>query len=620
MKLIFTIVFLGCSIIIGQELRGTWLARNSLSSKESLAQAMDSLAKNNFNVVYVNAWSRGYPLWKSEVFFQETGLRIDPDFINRDILAEAVAEAHRLGLHVEAWFEYGFVGGWTGNQPPGVKGPIFQAHPNWVAKKIDGTELDASNFYWMIHTHKDVQNFLIALALEVVRNYDIDGIELDRIRYSSLEYGYDYYTDSLYRSEHNGNPPPLNYQNPNWLRWRADKLNDFAQRIKDSIKSANPLINLSNAPSLYSSNSYTSYQRYAQDWVSWVNNGYVDNVQVQSYVTTNIFWSSILDYIPSLVNNINKVYPSFAVKPGSSTLTNADVTQFINSSRSKGYKGNSIWYYIDLIPYFPHLKSNLFFDKTYPPFSTPDWREHYRIILVSDLANAVRTGDWRTSSISGYSGASLFANPGSNASIVYFFDIPASGIYEVYVFTVVGSNRTDSAEYAVYDSTGFVEFKYVDQSNVANKRWVKLGDYALKQGRSKVLKLSNNGVQPNKVVSADAVFISLNRRLSPNAAVSIQERDEEINYNEKIFNLRNHPNPFNGKSSLSFSLNSTLPYKISIFNIVGEKILEMDRLTGKIGVNNLELDLSSSQYPSGIYLLNLTQADKSESIKIILSK
>lgn len=620
MKLIFTIVFLSCSIIVGQELRGTWLARNSLSSKESLAQAMDSLAKNNFNVVYVNAWSRGYPLWKSEVFFQETGLRIDPDFINRDILAEAVAEAHRLGLHVEAWFEYGFVGGWAGNQPPGVKGPIFQAHPNWVAKKIDGTELDASNFYWMIHTHQDVQNFLIALALEVVRNYDIDGIELDRIRYSSLEYGYDYYTDSLYRSEHNGNSPPLNYQDPNWLRWRADKLNDFAERIKDSLKSANPFMNLSNAPSLYSSNSYTSYQSYAQDWVSWVNNGYVDNVQVQSYVTTNSFWSSILDYIPSLVNNINKVYPSFAVNPGSSTLTNSDVNQFINSSRSKGYKGNSIWYYTDLIPYFPYLKSNLFVDKTYLPFSTPDWREHYRITLISDLANAVRTGDWLTSTISGYSGASVFANPGSDASIVYFFDIPASGIYEVYVFTVVGSNRTDSAEYAVYDSTGFVEFKYVDQSNAVNKRWVKLGDYALKQGRSKVVKLSNNGIQPNKVVSADAVLISLNRRLSPNAAVSIQERDEEINYNEKIFDLRSHPNPFNGESFLSFSLNNTLPYKISIFNIVGEKILEMDGLTGKIGINNLELDLSSSQYPSGIYLLNLTQADKSESIKLILSK
>lgn len=620
MKTIFALVLLICSFNYSQELRGTWLARNSLTSKEALAQAMDSLAKNNFNVVYVNAWSRGYPLWNSDVFFQETGIKIDPEFVNRDVLAEAVAEGHRLGLHVEAWFEYGFVGGWTGNQPPGVKGPIFQTHPNWVARKVDGTEIDASNFYWMIHTHRDVQNFLIALAAEVTRNYDIDGIELDRIRYSSLEYGYDYYTDSLYRSEHNGNPPPINYQDSGWLRWRADKLNEFAQRIRDSIKIANPFVNVSNAPSLYSSNSYTSYQSFAQDWVSWVNNGFVDNIQVQSYVTTNSFWSSILDYIPTLVNNINKVYPSFAVKPGSTTFTNSDVSQFINTSRSKGYKGNSIWYYVDLIPYLPHLKANQFSVKAYPPFSSPDWREYYKVIVISDLTNAVRTGVWQTSTLTGYSGASIFANPGAFASVEYFIDVPVSGIYEVYAFTVVGSNRTDSAEYSIYDSLGFNGTKYIDQSNAFNKRWFKLGDYALKQGRSLVVKLTNNKVQPNNVVSADAVMISLNRRLSPNVTVSINDFKQDSNTNPKIFNLKNHPNPFNGQSTLSYNLNDLSPFRISIFNIVGEKVFEINSQPDKIGTNTIELDLSSSQFSSGIYLLNITQGEKSESIKIILSK
>ena len=112
------------SLSIAQELRGTWIARNTLNSKESIAQAMDSLANNNFNVVYINAWSRGYPLWQSDKFFQETGIKIDPDYSGRDILAEAIAEGHRLGLHVEAWFEYAFVGGSSGNHL-GVKGPSF---------------------------------------------------------------------------------------------------------------------------------------------------------------------------------------------------------------------------------------------------------------------------------------------------------------------------------------------------------------------------------------------------------------------------------------------------------------------------------------------------------------
>ncbi len=620
MKNLFLTFLICSSIVYSQEMRGTWIARNSLSSKEALAQAMDSLANNNFNIVYVNAWSRGYPLWQSDVFQQETGIRIDPEYTGRDILAEAIAEGHRLGLHVEAWFEYGFVGGWTGNQPPGVKGPIFQAHPDWVAKKVDGSEIDGSNFYWMVHTHKKVQDFLISLATEVTRKFDLDGIELDRIRYSSLQYGYDSYTDSLYRSEHNGNPPPINYQDPNWLRWRADKLNDFAKRIRDSIKAVNPKMNISNAPSLYSSNSYTSYQSFAQDWVYWVNNNFVDNVQVQSYVNTPTFFGSILDYIPSLVANINKVFPSFAVKPGSSTLTNEEVKQFINITRSKGYKGNSIWYYTDLIPYFPNLKANSFAVNNYPPFSTPDWRELYEIVLISDNLNAVRTGDWISSTLTGYSGASIYANPGAYASVDYFVDVPANGIYEIYAYAVIGSNRTDSAQYLVYDSLGNVTTKYINQSLNQNKRWYKLGDYSLKQGRQLVLKATNTGLQAGKVVSADAMMICLNRKLSPNVSTKVEYEGNNFQPDEKIFHLKNFPNPFNGQTTLSFSLNSLAPYKINVYNIVGEKIIEIDKQPENAGINHLEINLASLQFTSGIYLVNLIQSNKKESIKIIYSK
>ena len=620
MKFFFIILLVLSPLCRAQELRGTWIARNTLISKESIAQAMDSLANNNFNVVYINAWSRGYPLWQSDKFFQETGIKIDPDYSDRDILAEAIAEGHRLGLHVEAWFEYGFVGGWTGNQPPGAKGPIFQVHPDWVAKKINGTEIDGSNFYWMIHVHKDVQDFLIGLATEVARKYDLDGIELDRIRYSSLEYGYDNYTDSLYRTEHNGNPPPSDYQDANWLRWRGDKLNDFAKRIRDSVKAVNPNLNISNAPSLYSSNSYTSYESFAQDWVAWVNGDYVDNVQVQSYVTSASSFGNILDYIPSLITNKNKIFPCFAVKPGGTALTTSEVLQFINTSRNKGYNGNSIWYYTDLIPYFSALKSSVYNSKNYPPFSTLDWRELYKIVTISDNVNAVRTGNWINSTISGYSGASIYANPDSFASIEYFIEVPAIGIYEVYAYTVVGSNRTDSAEYFVYDSSGTSNVKYVDQSVSNNRRWFKLGDYYLKQGRQLLLKLTNAGTQTGKVVSADAVMIVLNRKLSPGLTTSIINDDDDSRPNRESFNLKNYPNPFNSQTTVSFTLNSMDPYKVSIYNIVGERIFASVKQPLNIGVNNLDINMNSAKFTSGIYLVNLVQTNKNESIKIVLSK
>lgn len=68
-KFLFILLLtLFCSNIYAQELRGTWIARDQLGTKEALAQAIDSIAAANFNVIYVNVWSRGYPLWNSEVF------------------------------------------------------------------------------------------------------------------------------------------------------------------------------------------------------------------------------------------------------------------------------------------------------------------------------------------------------------------------------------------------------------------------------------------------------------------------------------------------------------------------------------------------------------------------
>ncbi|MCX6137790.1 MAG: hypothetical protein NTV54_09885 [Ignavibacteriales bacterium] len=42
-----------------QEVRGARLFRNERISRAKIASMMDSLANNNFNVAYVNAWSRG---------------------------------------------------------------------------------------------------------------------------------------------------------------------------------------------------------------------------------------------------------------------------------------------------------------------------------------------------------------------------------------------------------------------------------------------------------------------------------------------------------------------------------------------------------------------------------
>ncbi|GAB1348402.1 hypothetical protein MASR1M107_06140 [Ignavibacteriales bacterium] len=605
--------------IEAQEFRGTWLARNSLSSKEVLAKAMDSLAANNFNTVFVNVWSRGYPMWKSEVFFRETGTYIDPTYQGRDILAEAIAEGHKRGLHVEAWFEYGFVGGWTGNQPPGGKGPIFQNHPDWVARRNDGGEVDGSNFYWMIHTKPEVQNFLIAMCTEIARNYDVDGIELDRIRYSSLAYGYDPYTDSLYRAQNNGNPPPTAISDTSWVRWRANNLNQFMVRTKDSIKTINPHINISNAPSLYASGSYTSYNSYCQDWVGWLVDGSVDNVQVQSYVGSSSAFSSILNYIMQLVPDINKVYPAFAISPNGVQVTNQEISNFVNVTRTKGFKGNAIWYFGDLGSVFSYIKQNLYQTPNYPPHSTPTWRSFYKIVEISDQVNAVRTGTWTQSNTFGYNGPSFYTDNSNPAAVNYYFNVPADGFYEVYAYNVTSVNRTDSAKYAVTDSSGNSTTILVNQNDVNLRRWVKLGDYFLKAGNRNCITLSNTGLTTGKLLSADAVMISLNRRLSPSVINSVESEGFDLKKKSiNSFQIRSYPNPFNGAFKVAFDLKDETPVELTLFNTLGQLILTNNIIDVKQGYN--EINFAANELPSGVYFVRIRQAGYYETIKIILNK
>ncbi|MCK6603975.1 MAG: family 10 glycosylhydrolase [Ignavibacteriaceae bacterium] len=619
-KYILILITLFSLSLAAQEFRGTWIARNSLSTKETLQKAIDSLASANFNTVFINVWSRGYPLWKSSVFHSHTGVYIDPLYEGRDILAETIAEAHKHGMSVEAWFEYGFVGGWTGNIPAGQKGPIFNAHPDWVARTQTGVEKDGSNFYWMVHTRHDVQQFLIDMCEEIAQNYDVDGIELDRIRYSSLEYGYDNYTDSLYRAENNGNPPPTVTSDTSWIRWRANKLNDFMQAAYNAIKAINPKVNVSNAPSLYSSSSYTAYVTFCQDWVTWVNTGLVDNVQVQSYVGSVGSFGAILDFISTMIPDKSKIYPAFAVAPNGNTIPPATLLQYVTTTRNKGFKGNAVWYQPDILAVNQYFATTIYPQKNYVPHHPADWRSYYKIDEIADQANVIREGTWTSSTIFGYNGASVYTSNSSPASLKYRFNVPVEGYYEIYAYNVVASNRSDSARYKVMYGEGAEQTVILNQTDINKRRWVKLGDFLLKAGERDVVILTNEGLADGRFLSGDAVYIKLNRRLS-GSVTSIDGKESGLIVPVKKksdFEINAYPNPFNSETLIKYIVQNSSPIKVKLFNLLGQNIYSEELIPAKTGENFYRINGNSLS--SGVYFISFEQNSLSETYKLILSK
>jgi uncharacterized lipoprotein YddW (UPF0748 family) len=272
-----------------QEIRGVWMTANDndiFIDRHKLENAVSELARLNFNTIYPVVWNSGY-VWYPSTVAQQAGIQ---DFVRRglqghNILAEVTSQAHQRNLMVIPWFEFGFM------TPESSELAIN--HPDWLTQRRDGSKTqagDAGEVAWLNPFHPKVQKFITDLALEVVTQYDVDGIQFDDHFSLPNEFGYDRYTVALYKQETNLDPP-ANPQDPTWVRWRANKITQFVTQLNQAVKERKPRAIFSISPNPYK----YAYNAQLQDWLTWVRQGIVDELIVQVYRPD----------LPSFVEHIN---------------------------------------------------------------------------------------------------------------------------------------------------------------------------------------------------------------------------------------------------------------------------------------------------------------------------
>jgi hypothetical protein len=87
----------------------------------------------------------------------------------------------------------------------------------------------------------------------------------------------------------------------------------------------------------------------------------------------------------------------------------------------------------------------------------------------------------------------------------------------------------------------------------------------------------------------------------------------EINTNRF---MKLYPNPTNGNSTLSFTLQTSEELIISVADIQGKLLLDKINLNGVSGMNEIELPTANVQ--DGIYFVSLTSNGKSDKIKLVV--
>lgn len=260
------------------ELRGVWLTNidsEVIFSRNNIIDAVNRLDKLNFNTIYPTVWQGGYTLYPSAAAERVFGQSIDPSpgLKDRDILKEIIAQSRQKGIAVIPWFEFGFMAP--------AESELATLHPDWLAQRRDGSTIWKEGQHervWLNPFHPQVQQFILDLILEIVDNYDIDGIQFDDHFGLPVEFGYEPLTVLMYQ-EQIKSPPSDDARETFWVRWRADKLNDFVGRVSRAIKSRKEKCIVSLSPNPF----HFALPAHLQDWFTWERRGYIDEIVLQVY-------------------------------------------------------------------------------------------------------------------------------------------------------------------------------------------------------------------------------------------------------------------------------------------------------------------------------------------------
>ncbi|HEX6631907.1 MAG TPA: family 10 glycosylhydrolase [Gemmatimonadaceae bacterium] len=284
---------------VPREFRGVWVAsvanidwpsKPGLTTQEQqteLLAILDRAVALRLNAVILQVrpaadalYPSPYEPW-SEYLTGVMGKAPEPYY---DPLAFAVAEAHRRGLELHAWFNP-FRARHEGAKSPVAANHVSRTHPELV-KRYGG-------FLWMDPGEPAVREQARRVILDVVRRYDVDGVHIDDYFYPYREPkrggGYVAFPDDRSWARYRRGGGTLARDD-----WRRANVDGFVERLYQEVKDAKPWVKVGISPfgiwrpgfpsSVRGLDAYT--ELYA-DSRKWIRSGWLDYLAPQLYWPTS---------------------------------------------------------------------------------------------------------------------------------------------------------------------------------------------------------------------------------------------------------------------------------------------------------------------------------------------
>ena len=275
------------------EVRALWVVRTTLVEPGKIVDLVDRAWRFGFNTLVVQVRGRGDSFYKSNKEPRAESLAgKSEDF---DPLALVLELAKSRGIAVHAWLNVHFI--WNEPQLPSSPEHIMNAHPDWIARnscnqigRCPTSELEGS---YTCPSHPDVQSHLLGLYVDIARQYDIDGVHLDFVRYPNekfcfcdgcLKRFYSSLTQVLEdRSPRNRSQllAYARYHKSDLNNWRRKQITGLVARIYQEIKKIKPKADVTAA---VFANIEDACEHRFQDWEGWLSDGILDALCPMAYV------------------------------------------------------------------------------------------------------------------------------------------------------------------------------------------------------------------------------------------------------------------------------------------------------------------------------------------------
>jgi uncharacterized lipoprotein YddW (UPF0748 family) len=267
----------------GLEGRVMWMDASAnlaaLSSREKVCRILDKCTTANLNTIVVDVKPlSGQVLYRSKIAPRFTEWKGKPYSADYDLLQVMLEEGHKRGLKIHAGLNvFG-----EGHKMFKV-GPVYENRSEWqsivyTSKGLVPITQDAAGIAGMvIPSHPEVQRYELAVIKEILQNYPVDGLTLDRVRYNGLNADFSdisrtqfekylgkkikYWPQDIYTLNSDSTRTPGKYYQQ-WLVWRAKIIQDFFKQVRHLVKQTNPKFKLGT----YAGSWYPSYYEVGANW------------------------------------------------------------------------------------------------------------------------------------------------------------------------------------------------------------------------------------------------------------------------------------------------------------------------------------------------------------------